>query len=445
MKPNISLKLPSILNLIVAAVLVWVPFAAFFTTWLSSETGHYTALRGLEDVVVVIGALVALIILCQNPKLRSKLKSQQAIWLIAAYTILEITIGLVALIKHDVSTKALGYGLLVDLRFLGFFVICLIAASQSKWLARNWKALVLIPASVVIAFGLLEHFILSYNFLSHFGYSLKTIAPYETVNSNIGYFRIFSTLRGSDPFGAYLVLIISLALVLILKTKPLRGKLAYGLLLLGALVDLYYSYSRGAWIGAFLSMALLLIGHNIVNRKGRRILGLALVVLLIAVSLSFSLLKNNLTFQTDILHTNSNSPILIGSDNQHFTALKSGLSDIVHQPLGRGPGTAGPASVYNLAPPRIAENYFIQIGQEVGWVGVILFVLINWLVAKALWLYKFDYLTLGLLSALVGITFINLVSHAWTDNTLSYLWWGLAGIALSPVLSSLKAKKRAPN
>ncbi|HUD06082.1 MAG TPA: O-antigen ligase family protein [Candidatus Saccharimonadales bacterium] len=444
MKPIISLKPSRVLNLIVAAVLVWVPFAAFFTTWLASGIGHYTILRGLEDVVVVVGALVATVILFQKPRLWEKLRNQQVTWLVVAYTVLEITLGLVALARHDVNAKALGYGLLVNLRFLGFFIVCLVAASQSSWLVKKWKALVLIPASVVIAFGLVEHFVLSYDFLSHFGYSLKTIAPYETVNSSINYVRIFSTLRGSDPFGAYLVLIISLVLVLILKSKVLKQRLIYGLLLLGALIDLFYSYSRSAWIGAALSVALLLIGHNIVNRRGRRILGLALVVILIAVSSSFFVLRNNLTFQTDILHTNSDSLIPTSSNQGHLTALKSGLKDIVHQPLGRGPGTAGPASVYNLAPPRIAEDYFIQIGQEVGWIGIVLFILINWLVAKGLYLYKFDYLALGLLSALIGITFINLVSHAWTDNTLSYLWWGLAGIALSPVLSSLKAKTRAP-
>jgi hypothetical protein len=59
--------------------------------------------------------------------------------------------------------------------------------------------------------------------------------------------------------------------------------------------------------------------------------------------------------------------------------------------------------------------------------------------------YRFDYLALGLLAALLGITFVNLLSQAWTDNTLSYLWWGLAGIALSPVLASAKGKTGASN
>jgi hypothetical protein len=41
-----------------------------------------------------------------------------------------------------------------------------------------------------------------------------------------------------------------------------------------------------------------------------------------------------------------------------------------------------------------------------------------------------------LLASLAGITFVNLLSHAWTDDTLAYLWWGLAGIALAPIITS---------
>jgi hypothetical protein len=40
-----------------------------------------------------------------------------------------------------------------------------------------------------------------------------------------------------------------------------------------------------------------------------------------------------------------------------------------------------------------------------------------------------------LFASLIGITFINFLSHAWTDDTLAYLWWGLAGIALAPIIT----------
>jgi hypothetical protein len=104
---------------------------------------------------------------------------------------------------------------------------------------------------------------------------------------------------------------------------------------------------------------------------------------------------------------------------------------LAHHPLGDGPGTAGPASVYNHGhPARIAENYFIQVGQETGWLGLTLFTLINVGVGYLLWLRRDDPLALSLFASLIGLTLINMLSHAWADDTLAYIWWGLAGIAM---------------
>src|SRR6185437_15347018 len=101
---------------------------------------------------------------------------------------------------------------------------------------------------------------------------------------------------------------------------------------------------------------------------------------------------------------------------QHASALKQGVHDIIHQPFGRGPGSAGPAIVYNNGQPRIAENYYVQIGQETGWVGLILFLLINAGVGYLLWVRRRDPLAVMLYGSLIGISFINLLSHAWTDD-----------------------------
>ena len=103
----------------------------------------------------------------------------------------------------------------------------------------------------------------------------------------------------------------------------------------------------------------------------------------------------------------------------------------MRRPLGAGTGTAGPASVYNDHPARIAENYYIQIGQEAGVIGLALFVAINLLVAGRLWHRRGQLLPDVLLASLIGISLVNLLSHAWTDDTISYVWWGLAGAALA--------------
>jgi hypothetical protein len=147
-------------------------------------------------------------------------------------------------------------------------------------------------------------------------------------------------------------------------------------------------------------------------------------------------LRDNDVFQNTILHTDENSLSAASSNQGHLSATRQGLGDIVRQPLGGGTGTAGPASAYNDSSPRIAENYYLQIGQEAGVLGLALFVAINVVLGRALWQRRRHLLPQILLASLIGISIVNLLSHAWTDDTLSYIWWGLAGAALSlPVVS----------
>src|SRR6185312_4718591 len=145
----------------------------------------------------------------------------------------------------------------------------------------------------------------------------------------------------------------------------------------------------------------------------------------------------NSAVQNIVLHTEDKSTIVATSNEGHTSALQSGVTDLLHEPFGCGPGTAGPASIYNTGHPgRIAENYFIQIGQEVGWVGLVLFGVI--LAAVAHMLYsKRDSLPIGLLAALAGLTVVGFTSHVWADDTLAYVFWGLTGIAYALPVKAL--------
>jgi hypothetical protein len=278
----------------------------------------------------------------------------------------------------------------------------------------------------VVVFGLLQALVLPHDVLRHFGYGPLTIDPYETINNNLHYVRITSTLRGANPLGAYLLIPISILTALLIAGKR---SWPYVSLYAGSLAALFFSFSRSAWIGAALS-----IGAICIQQLDRKYLKPALVVLvsLIIVGGSIFALEwhNSERFQNYFLHTQTNSAVKTTSDGGHITGLKNGLHDAVNQPLGQGPGSAGPASIYNSQPPRVAENYYLQVAQETGWLGLTLFLLINAGVGYLLWLRRHDPLAVMLYASLIGISFINLLSHAWADDTLAYVWWGLAGIAM---------------
>jgi hypothetical protein len=428
MKNSKSFRLPLILSYLSGLIIAIIPFHAFLTVWLASIIDHYTALRLWKEFLLLLVTCGALFLLIRDKQLRGSFVESQLVRAIGLYFLLSLVWGAISYILEAVTLKALGFGLIVNLRFLAFFLAIWVIATKSQYLEKNWPKLLLIPAVAVIIIGLLQGFVLPYDVLKHFGYSSETIFPYQTINNDINYPRIMSTLRGANPLGAYLVLILSTLVIFFIK-KINKKRYLWLIFGLAALVALFLSYSRGAWIGLAFS-ALLLALISIKKEHTRKIFLTFLGSLLILSAILVIIFRNSMTFQNYIFHTNSSSISANSSNEQHITAFKSGLADLVSEPLGRGVGTAGPASVYNKT-PRIAENYFIQIGQELGWLGLIVFTSINVLLFRELWFRRSSLLASIILVSFVGLTAINLVSHAWTDDTIAYVFWGLAAVAIA--------------
>jgi len=421
-----------------ALVLVLVPFHAFLTVWGSALVGNYTALRLWDDAVLVLLMGISCFWIAKDAALRQWFTGSLLVRLIFAYGALTLLLGLVSWLKGDVTPKALAYGVLVNLRFPIWFLTVLLTAQRSAFLRRNWTRLVLVPAAVVAVFAGLQYTVLPHNFLAHFGYNAQTtIAPVETINHNAHYIRVQSTLRGANPLGAYLVIVLSTLGVLFTRGHRRAVCGVFGAV---ALFALYASGSRSAWIGAFLSLATI-AWFQLKTRRGRIIFGVIGIGILAVGASALLLLRSNTDVQNAVLHTQEHSAVATSSNSAHLTALKSGLEDVLHQPFGDGPGTAGSASAYNAPHPvRIAEDYYVQIAQETGWLGLALFLSILVLVVMELYAQIGESrLALVLFASFVGIAFINLLSHAWSDDTLAFLWWGLAGIALAKPLP--KGKK----
>jgi hypothetical protein len=309
-----------------------------------------------------------------------------------------------------------------------------IVAAHSSFLKNNAVKILVLPATLVVAIGLLQRLAMPHSILSYF-YGPGTIPPYQTVDGNANIQRVQSTLRGANPLGAYLVLALT-GFVAFIRQRLLRL-----IALVAGFIVLFYSYSRSGLIGVLISIWLLAWWMLLKSHHKIWLLSSIIAIAVLGGGV-FYVLRSTPIAQDTFLHTSSVSRSSISSNEARRTALSSGLHDVIHQPLGGGPGTAGPASFRNQPhPTRIAEDYYLQIGQEVGVLGMAIFIAINALVAKELWLKREELLARVLLASLIGISFVNLLSHAWADDTLSLLWWGLAGIALAPAI--LKANKSA--
>lgn len=422
-------------------VLCVVPFHAFLTVWASSLVGHYTALRLWDDALLLVLVVLCCWWLVRNHALAHWFFGSLLVRLMLAYGVLTLILGFASLAKGDVVPKALAYGLLINLRFLLWFMAVLLTAQRSPFLRTHWRKLLLYPAALVVGFAVLQYTVLPHQFLGHFGYDAQTtIAPIETINHNPHYIRVQATLRGANPLGAYLVVVLAALFAYVAGRRRRWLAVAYGLL---ALFALYATGSRSAWIGAVLSLVVIAL-LRLPGRYRTWFAAAGLAVVLLAAG-SYLMLKDNVAFQNAVLHTQSHSQVAISSNEAHASATESALGDVLRQPLGDGPGTAGPASVYNTGHnARIAEDYYVQIAQETGWLGLALllgvFVLVGWeLYAR----WRESQLALVLVASFLGLAFVALLSHSWADDTLAYIWWGLAGITLAKPLERTVLSTRA--
>ena len=429
MKTATPIKPANFAALLLATVLVLVPFQAFLTVFASSFTGHYDIWRLWKEVVILLVVPLAGFVLWRDRAVWKRLRGEWLLWALVCYVLLHFLLGLVALAKGQVNAYALAYALIINLRLVAVFLSAWILAQAVPWLGSRWKQLLLWPAAVVVGFGLLQVFVLPDNFLTHFGYSPATIQAYQTVDSKADFVRIQSTLRGANPLGAYLVITIAGLLVTARRVKgTFNTGLTAAVLLTGTV--LFFSYSRSAYVGLLVTLAAAVI-LAVRNRREQRWLAVSLAAVVLIAGGLFAAFHGNDYVENTIFHTNEDSRSAASSNAHRANAMRAGVRDVISEPFGRGPGTAGPASVHNDRPARIAENYYVQIGQETGWLGLGLLAAILVMISKKLWRRRDQPLARAMLISLAGLCFVNLVQHAWTDDTLAYVWWGFAGIAMS--------------
>lgn len=425
---NTESRLPRTLALLVLCIFALLPFHTFFTTWLGANFGYIDGFRIWKEVLIVGLLLGCILLISRDQKLQQRAKRSLLLQIVLLYGLFTLLRAGYGYASGSVNLEATIYGVGINLRYPLFMVITWTVAQKSSLLERYWLPVLVGPATIVILYGLLQQFVLDKNFLTHFGYGTSTVVPYQAVDLKPDYIRAQSTLRGPNPLGAYLVSIITICIAAAYTDKLRR--IMYVVVSIAAGTLLVFTYSRSAWIGLVASL-LVLSALLIHNPKTRRKLLLGATIGALLLSVGVLLARNNDTVQNAVFHTDETSQSGQSSNAARTDALTNNLKDAWQHPLGMGPGSAGPASFRNDSGAKIAENYYIQIAQEVGFIGLGLYLLLSLVVVRELWIRRSNAMSAVLLALFAGITAINMVSHAWADDTLSLIWWGLAGIAIS--------------
>jgi len=83
-----------------------------------------------------------------------------------------------------------------------------------------------------------------------------------------------------------------------------------------------------------------------------------------------------------------------------------------------------------------------MIAHESGWLGLAYFLSIYGLVLWQLWDKRKDWYVLGVFSSGIGLAVIGLFLPVFADDTVSIIWWGLAGIIVGSSWHMVDSRKQ---
>lgn len=414
-----------------------VVFHAPLSVWLGTIFPEaHLEIKAWKEILLLLSVTLVAIEITRAGWWR-KVLSDWVIRIAIAYSLLHLLLLPFIWKGTDVVTAAL----MIDLRFIVFFVVMYVACR----IYPTWRKPIIISgiiaAALSLLFAVLQITVLPHDILMAIGYSKDTIAPYMTVDQNYSYIRINGTLRGPNPLGIYSAIVLAGSLSAILFKRrhlaSLHNLLPYGVGILAvfASIALWFTYSRSALLAAIVAVGIILLVRygGYINRKIWIALGLASLALVGGVYIT----RDTQFVSQVILHEDPDEGGDFNSNDGHLESLIDGTERMLRQPFGAGVGSTGSPSLMTDE-GLIIENYYLYVAHETGWLGLILFVILQGVVLYGLWLRRSDWLACGLFASGVGFIVASLFLPVWADDTVSMVWWGLAGVALVVLVKKKK-------
>ena len=419
-------KLKGILYYSTIGLLVYMPFHIFLSQWLSTATGGLDGWKIAKDVVTagVFALSVGLVLLT---KTYTK-KYLVLLGLGLAYTLLHLILYKTTDQPFDTGILATVYNSRLFWYLLIGYGLTLVCPDKVN-LRRIVK--IFLAVSTIVCLIALAQWVLPKDIMTHFGYSVDRGAkPAFFIDDKMDLPRVFSTIRDPNSLGAFLILPITiLAYALVRFWRTNKKQLLLGLLMLHALV-LLLTFSRSALAGAIISVTIMfgLMNKNWLKKSLQKYKYYLLTAVVILGVFAF-VMRDQYIVQNIIVHSDENTTSQLDSNEKHLSYAQQGIEGIVDKPLGNGPGTAGLVAIRSGG--LLTENYYIQIGYEIGVLGLIIFITLLVIIAKSLWQTRAYYLSSALLASLVALALINLLLHTWTNEAVTASWFLLAGLALN--------------
>lgn len=402
------------------------PFHIFLSQSISLVTGGLSVWKVGKDVILAAITLFAICMVWGRGK-----STRQFRWLLgisALYALLHLLLWA----KHpDVYTNSAILGLTYNLRLVCFVLLGYAAVLLYPNIFRTatvYKITIGVSTAVAIL-GVIQYF-LPPDFLTHFGYSLERgVRPAFFIDNRPNFPRIMSTLRDPNSLGAYLLVPIALLTSYLLRSHAMQRRLLIALVLLVQLVAVALTFSRSAWLAVVVDVGLVIwwqYRKQFIKLAKRWWPALMVLALLLGAA---GYAGRNTYFERSVVSHRTGTPQgAYDSNGFHWFYVKRGLQGVAHQPLGHGPGTAGLASIQDPKGGVLTENYYVQIGYEVGVLGLITFITLNAIVYVRLWSQRQAILPNALLASFWAYVVMNMLLHTWSNEAVACQWWLLAGL-----------------
>lgn len=409
-----------------AGVIVLLLIHTPLVTYLTTQLGMPSAIKGWKETVLYALAIVVAGVLYCRPDVRRDYLRNKSI--IASGLFLATLIPASFISWGGWSSYVIGVVLLSRYVVMYMIVValCMLYPRARTLLLRA----LLVLAGGVLVIAVLQQFILDRNSLVPLGYGPSTILPYQLVDQDEVLLRVNSTLRGPNPLGAFAASVAVIALAYILRrSHRTRRWLFRGIVALFtvAVIVVIYSYSRAALLGLVIGGGLLLWIRTPVS--ARRILAVSAVVL---VGVGASIVWSMGMFERIVLHDNPAVEDAVSSNTDHADSLLLGFERLVSQPLGAGIGSTGSASDVSMVhAPLYIENQYLHIAHEVGWIGLAAYGFLLTTIMYMLWQRRADWLALGVLFSGVSLLLIGIFLPVFQDDVVSLIWWCVAAIGVT--------------
>jgi hypothetical protein len=423
----------------ILVLIVVLPFQALLLSWLYARGIPAPVLKGLSAWKEALGLGVVIAGVRGFVARRQRLDRLDLI----GFAFVAV-VGAYAIVPHLFAPAAPTGS---DVRWLAFrqdagFVILLLAARHAalpEGFTRRAARLVMGVGAVIAAIAVYEFFFsASWNRFvvetvqyPNYQFFVTNVTPFNFLDIRqyavIGgrqVERVGSVLLSPLTLGFYLLLPFAVALQRTIR-DGLRSAAGAALILTGA--GLLLTQTRAALVGAVV-VALVTLRRSAGQSERRRLQFGAVLAAAVIIALPAAA-STGLTSRAATTASGEGQ-----NTTDHVDAFWTGLRTVADHPMGLGIGTsAGVGQRFQVQGTTITENYYEQMGIEVGVIGMVLFVALTLLLLRRLGRATLAISDLGVgavRTAAWGLVVGAFFLHAWTDFATAWTFWALAGAAI---------------